>query len=328
MVWKKEYTLAAILVGIFTLMSILSPGNFLSSTNLLSMASQLPELGILSLGMMVVIISGGIDLSLVSISALSGIIAAFILREGTTLGMTDGGSTGLIVLAILGASAVALACGALNGFVVAKIGVFPILVTIGSQQLYFGVSNLLSKASSVSGFPSEYNHIATTTVLGIPLLLVTFIIVAVLTWILLSRTSWGRSVYMLGSNPLATRYSGINTVAVTFKVYVFSAMLALIAAILITSRYNAGKADMGSSYLLQTISVAVLGGTSIYGGTGSVLGVVLAAGILQVISSGCKMIGFSTYLIDIIMGAILIGTLLVITLTHFIGVKKKIKVTS
>lgn len=312
--YAKEWILVGVFFILFILMSVLSPSRFLSLDNLQSMAFQLPELGIISLAMMVVIVTGGINLSITSSTALSGIMTAFLLSKlnasGTNIVIT-------IFAAIVVAILTALVCGAINGSVVAYVGVSPILVTLGTMTFFEGISLNFTKGGAISGFPEQYFWFGNGTILAIPVPMIIFIVVIITTLIVLERTPWGMSVYMVGCNPTATMFSGINIKRVLIKVYLYSAVLGSVAAVIMTSRYNSAKVDYGSSYLLQSVAAAVLGGTDVAGGYGKVMGTVIAVAILQVVSSGLNILGINRYIVDIIMGSILI---IVLTI-NFINLK-------
>lgn len=298
--------LCGVLAIIVIIMSILSPDRFLSLYNLQTMAFQLPEFGIIALGMMIVILTGGINLSITSGSALAGIMAAFILSGRVMVGASIGMSIALAIGVILVTSVL---LGLLNGFVVAYIGVTPILVTLGSKTLYEGISMWLTKGGAISNFPEAYYWFGNESIIGIPVPMIIFIIIALITYVLLEKTPWGTRVYMVGSNPTAAVFSGINIKRVLMQVYVYSALMAGLAGVIMLSRYNSAKVDLGSSYLLQSVAAVVLGGTNIAGGSGKVFGTVIAVAILQVISSGLNILGVNRFIIDMITGAILIAVL-------------------
>ncbi|WP_035300180.1 ABC transporter permease [Brevibacillus thermoruber] len=304
---SKEWILGYVFAGLFLLMTLFVPG-FFDAYNLINMLFQLPELGILSLGMMVVLLTAGIDLSITFLAALAGVIVATLLTNGYS-----------VPVSILAGVATALAGGLLNGFFIAVVGVSPILVTLGTMTLFEGIVLLLTKGNSISGFPESYSLIGNGLLGAVPIPILIFAAIAVILSILLNKTAWGRSVYMFGNNPTATLFSGINTTRVVLWVYLFAALMAAVAAIIMTSRYNSAKVDIGSSYLLQSIAVAVLGGTSISGGYGKVIGVVLAVGIFQIISNGLNLLGVSSMVIDMLMGTILIGVLLI----NYVSAKRK-----
>ncbi len=304
---SKEWILGYVFAGLFLLMTLFVPG-FFDAYNLINMLFQLPELGILSLGMMVVLLTAGIDLSITFLAALAGVIVATLLTNGYS-----------VPVSILAGVATALAGGLLNGFFIAVVGVSPILVTLGTMTLFEGIVLLLTKGNSISGFPESYSLIGNGLLGVVPIPILIFAAIAVILSILLNKTAWGRSVYMFGNNPTATLFSGINTTRVVLWVYLFAALMAAVAAIIMTSRYNSAKVDIGSSYLLQSIAVAVLGGTSISGGYGKVIGVVLAVGIFQIISNGLNLLCVSSMVIDMLMGTILIGVLLI----NYVSAKRK-----
>lgn len=302
--WKHNYTLLVVLAVIVLVVEILSGGKLLRAASLTSMLGQIPELGIISIGMFAVILTAGIDLSITYLSALSGVCTAFVLSWGKENNIN---LTLLFLLAVLTALAVALIGGALNGIIVSRIGVHPVLATIGTYTLFFGIANVLTKGSAISRFPKEWRWVGKGELFGIiPVPSIIFVFVIIIAYILLNKTIWGRSVYMIGSNKKVAEYSGIDVKKINFRVYLFAAMLAGIAAVVMTGRYSSGKADLGSSYLLQSVSVAVLGGTNMAGGEGSLTGVVIATIIIQVISTGVTMIGLSSYFVDVLVGVILL----------------------
>ena len=263
---KYGRILLIIFVLAFGLFGILSPDRFLSLNNLRTMLVQLPEFAILALGMMIVILTGGINLSIAATSALCGIVSALFLTAFPT---DAGGMVWIILGTILVGILMAILTGLFNGVLVAFVGVTPILVTIGARAVFKGVGLVLTRGGSVSNFPEEFYVIGSASILGVPLPFLILALVAFLTYILLHHTPWGSHVFMV-------------------------------------SRYNSAKVTLGTSYLLKTVAASVLGGTSIYGGKGSVLGVILAAAILQVISSGLNILGVNRFLIEVSMGAILI----------------------
>jgi len=313
---KSNKQLFIIFSILFILLSIASPDRFFTLRNMKTMAYQLPEFGLITLGMMVVILTGGINLSITFASALSGIMAAYALVN------FDFNAWLVILAAILIASLVSLLTGVLNGVIVAYIGVTPILVTLGTGTLFEGISLRFTKGGTISGFSEQFSWIGSGTILGFPIPILVFIIAALVTYFLLERTPWGKRVFMVGSNPEAANFSGIKVKKILLQVYIYSSLMAGLAAILMVSRYNTAKVDLGSSYLLQSVSATVLGGTSISGGTGSVTGTIFSLLILQIISSGLNVLGVNRFFIDIIMGAILIIVLTIDFLSNKAEFKK------
>jgi ribose/xylose/arabinose/galactoside ABC-type transport system permease subunit len=256
--------------------------------------------------MMVVILTGGINLSLTYHASLAGVVMAIILRDMNASGANPAES---ILISIAAALIVALVCGLLNGFLVAYLKVTPILATLGTMILFKGIGQNLTQGYSISGFPEAFDIFGNGTVAGIPVSFMILILIVVVMWFLLEKTPWGIQVHMVGNNPLAVEYSGINVKKVLFKAYIASALLCFFATLIMTSRYNSMKPEYGYSYLLQSVLAVVLGGTSINGGYGKVVGTLLSVLILQIMSSGLNIFGLNKFFIDVIMGCMLIFVL-------------------
>jgi simple sugar transport system permease protein len=275
------------------------------------MAYQLPEFGILALSMMLVIVSGGINLSLTYMATLSMIIGGMVMAGITA----NGGAAAWSLFAGIGIMIlIALLCGALNGYIVVYLGVTPMIATLGTSTLFEGISLNITRGGAISGFPAEFLEIGNGSLLGIPVPMLVFVAVVIVIRLFLERSGFGSAVYMTGSNPKVARYSGINVKQVLFGVYVAAGFLAAVAGILMASRYNSAKESYGTSYLLQSVAASVLGGTNINGGEGKIAGTIIAVMIIQVISSGLNIFGFNRYLTNIVMGGIL---LLVLTIKFF-----------
>jgi simple sugar transport system permease protein/ribose transport system permease protein len=271
------------------------------------MAFQMPELGILSLAMMITLLSGGLNLSIVATANLCALTMAYVLT--TMVPGAEGFGWGFWqVAAVLAGFLVATIIGLINGYVIAYLGVSPILATLGTMTMVKGLSIGMTRGGVISGFPEPIVFIANGTLLGIPFAMFVFALCAIPVAVMLRRSPFGNAVYMMGSNPEATRFSGVRTRRVTMKLYVLSSLLAAVAALVMLSRFNSANASYGESYLLVTILAAVLGGTDPYGGFGKVGGLILALAILQVISSAFNLLGFSQFLTIAIWGALLIAT--------------------
>lgn len=304
-----EGRLAVIAVAVFVLMAALSPDRFLSLQNLTSMAFQFPEFAILALAMTLTMLTGGIDLSVVGIANLSAIVAALIMSRLT--GDSDG--TVIFLVAICAALAVGMAAGLFNGLLVAKLGLPPILATLGSGLIFTGVAIALTGGSAVMGLPAAAAWIGNSTILGIPTPLILFVLLAIGLSLVLTRTAFGVKVRMYGANPLAARFAAMDIDAMLIKVYVASGALAAVAGMVVMSRANSAKADYGSSYLLLAVLIAILGGVNPYGGYGKIIGVVLAVLSMQFLSSGLNMMGVSNFARELIWGTLLIFVMIVNT---------------
>jgi len=300
---KEVYILLGVFGLIIVTFAVLSNGALFGGGVIQTLAFQFPEFGLLSMGMMVAILSGGINMSLVSSAALSGIMGAMVLSNPNLE------ASMAILLGIIVCIVSVVIMGALNGLVISFFSVPPMLVTIGTMTLFEGISLNLTEGGAISGFPEEFFVLGTGTVLGIPVPFLIFIIAVLALYILLEKTVWGERVYLVGSNPKVARYSGINNRFVLLGVYILSGVLCGFAAIIMISRYNSAKVDYGSSYLLQTVAAVVLGGTSISGGYGKVAGTVIAVLIIQLITTGFNLLGVNKLYADICVGVVLIAVL-------------------
>jgi simple sugar transport system permease protein len=298
--------LTALIFALLAIFGAVLGERLFSAASLQSMAYQLPELGILSLAMMVTLLSGGINLAVIATANLCALAMAFILTRFAT------GSEGLTsilwqVAALATGFGVAALVGLLNGFIIAYLRVSPILTTLGTMTLVKGVSIGTTRGNVISGFPDSIVFIGNGAVLGIPIALLVFAGVALPLAVMLGHTPLGTAIYMIGSNEKATRFSGIDTRRVLLKVYVVSSLLAAVAAVVMMARFNSANASYGESYLLVTILAAVLGGINPMGGFGKIGGLVLALIMLQIISSAFNLLNFSPFLTLALWGGILIA---------------------
>jgi simple sugar transport system permease protein len=305
------FGLGLLLCALFVTFSLLLPGAFLRLGTMQAMMFQLPELGILSLAMAIPLLSGGLNLAIIATTNQAALLMAWIL---TALMPPDAAHAELLLwLALaLGAGFVhCLVVGATTGAIIALIGVHPILVTLGTQTLIGGVSIWLTRGRTLTGFPDALLVISNETFLGLPFSFILFIIVAVAVSLLLTRTPLGIRIHMIGSNLEATRFSGVDTRRIQIWVYVLSSLLCWLAAIIMMARFNSAGADIAQSYLLITILAAILGGIDPYGGFGRIAGLVLALAILQTISSGFNLLGFSQHLTLALWGFTLLAVMAV-----------------
>ena len=307
---SHNLTLFIILVAVTILISISLPNKFLTLINFQSMTGQFPEFGLLALAMMLAMLTGGIDLSVVSVANLSGVVAALVLSKVTGLPI------GLVILlAILTAVGTSAVCGLFNGVLVSFIGVPPILATLGTQGLFMGIAIVVTKGYSILGFPEEFLFIGTGELFLLPMPLVLFIVVTLIVAFILRKTRQGFYMRMLGSNPTVSRFSGVNNRMVLLKTYLLAGILAGVAAIVMISRVNSMRPGYGYAYLLQAVLVVILGGTDPKGGFGTVLGVVMAILMLQVIQSGSNILAFTPFFKKFIWGLML---LLVMVINFFL----------
>jgi len=303
-----------IMIVVFVTMSVLNPTRFVTFDNFQSMAFQMPELGILSLAMMITILSGGLNLAIIASANLSGIITALILIHVVSPEMGSGAVAGVIIVAIAAGFAVSIVAGLANGLLIARVGVSPILATLGMMTFINGLTIVITRGYTLSGFPEAIGFIGNGVIAGIPMPMLVFIGCALIISLIMNRMALGFNIYMIGSNWIASLFSGTNNTAVLMKTYLISGILSGVAGLIMISRFNSAKAGYGGSYLLITILAAVLGGTDAYGGFGKVSGLVLALVILQFISSGLNLIGVSAFFTLSIWGLIM---LLVMAANYF-----------
>lgn len=280
--------LLVIAIVIFVAFSLLLPGKFFTVRNMQSMAVQFPEFGILAFAIMITMLTGGIDLSIVGTANLSAIAAALTL---THLAGSDGaGMPMLLVIPVAMAAALLVGsiCGLFNGFLVSRVGITPILATLGTASLYTGLSFVITGGPAIT--TTQLAFIGNGSILGLPIPVIVFIAMAVATSIMLNRTTFGFNVYMLGTNPTAALFSGINTDRVLLRTYWLAGVAAGIAGIIFLARTNSAKPDFGASFILLTVLIAILGGVSYTGGSGTVSGLVLAVLSIQFLSTGLNML--------------------------------------
>ncbi len=293
---KNMLALFGIALGIIAIMAFADPA-FLKGSNFRSMAFQFPEFGILSFGMMLCMISGGIDLSLVGAANLSGIVAAVVI-------LSTGGS---IAVGIAAALLVGAVCGLFNGYLIGQLQIPAMLVTLCGGQLFTGLGMAITKGPAITGLPEQILVLSNGTVGGVlPYALLLFILIALALGFLLKSTVYGQHLCLMGSNPTASRYSGINNLHVTLLTYMTSGILAAVSGILILSHYGSAKSDYGMSYTLLSLLIVVLGGVAPAGGRGRVSCVALSAVILQLISSAFNVLRFNSFVKTFVWGLLLV----------------------
>ena len=292
-------------IAVFT---VLSPQVFLSPINLQNIAVAAPEIGIIAIAMMLVMLTGGIDLSLVAIANFSAITISTL---HTAIAANDANlANNLGIVLVLVGAAVGMLGGAVNGFLVSVVGITPILATLATMQIYNGVAIVWTGGSTLYGAPEMLGAIGQAAVANVPVLFIIFVAVAILVAVLVNRTALGRMIQLEGANPVAAQYSAIPRRRVLLKTYAIGGILAGLAGVLFLARNPTASADYGSSYVLLVIVIAVLGGTNPTGDFASVAGVGLATLTLQVVSSGFTAIRLSSYEYAIAQGVILIAVMI------------------
>lgn len=282
------------LIALFVALAIASP-HFLTAVNLSSVVRQTAVINIMALGMTLVIVSGGIDLSVGAILAFSGVVGSMAMVAGESVWI------GIAVGILCG-----LAWGALNGFLTVWLKIPPFIVTLGALGIARGLTLIISGGLPVSGLPRELTFLGDGTVFGVPFVLLVLLVCAVITHAVLHSTKLGRYTYAIGSNKAAAVYAGIPVGRYTVAVYAISGLLTGLAAMIETSRLMTGQPTAGQSYELQVIAAVVIGGGSLTGGEGSVVGTLIGAFIMGLLSNGSDLLGINPYLQQAIIGAIII----------------------
>ena len=301
---RKITQLMTITLGTLLIFSILSPNIFFSPNNFKSMSYQVPEIAILSIAVMLSMLTGGIDLSIVSISNAAALVAAYVMRSKSDT--TGSESLMWIIIACVLGILVGLIAGAINSILIAKLDVTPILATLATMTLFNGIAIGMTNGVSVSGLPESFMRVGNGTFFGIPTPFVLMLIIGGAVGVWINKTSLGLKVFLVGTNRKAAQYSVMGDRKVIAWVYVVSGLLSALAGLIIASRTSAASPDFGSSYILLAIVIVVLGGVNPMGGFGTVTGVILATVVLQMVASGFNALRFSQFLYLAAQGGVLI----------------------
>jgi simple sugar transport system permease protein len=271
------------------------------------MAFQIPEIALLALGVMLAMLTAGIDLSVVSMSNLAALSTAYLLVTQVSEGC--GNVYVWIVITIAVGIFVGLVAGLANGLIIAGIGVTPILATLATLTLYNGIAVGVRNGQSIIGLPEEFVAIGNSSLWGIPMPMVILLVAGVGVAIFINKTGLGMQSILVGANQEAARYSGINVNKVLLMTYTLSGGLSALAGLIIASRSASANPDYGSSYVLLAIVIVVLGGVNPYGGFGTVTGVILATAVLQMVASGFNALRFSQFFYQLAQGFVLVAVM-------------------
>ncbi|SDM86119.1 inositol transport system permease protein [Daejeonella rubra] len=301
----RQYGLFIVFGIICLLISLITP-QFLTVSNWTIIVTQVSINALLAFGVTFVIITGGIDLSLGSIVAVTGVTSAMLAHPDTYP----------VLLPIFMGLLAGLLMGAFNGFIITKSKIAPFIVTLGTMTIGRGLALILSDGRPVSNLSDSFNYLGSGTVLGIPVLILIFILVFALCSIILNKTILGRYIYAVGGNEQAARASGINIDRVKLAVYSISGLLAGLAGILLASRINTGQPNAGAGFELDAIAAVVIGGTSTSGGRGSMAGTLIGVLLIGVINNGLDLLNVTSYYQQVVMGIIIIGAVVLDSLNQ------------
>ncbi len=300
--WSQYGTeiVLAVLLALFFLALSLTTSVFLTDQNLSNLLKQSSTNGIIALGMTVVIISGGIDLSVGAVAALAGAASALMMVSGLPTVLACAAGLGLAVLIGLG-----------NAAMIVEGRIPPFIATLGTMTMARGALKLMTGAKTVNGLPREFLSFGESRFVGVPLQVWLWILLAVVLSVVLSRTRFGRNVYAIGSSQQVARLSGINVRANVYGIYAVGALMAGIAGLVLTSRVRMAAPTAGTGYELYAIAAAVIGGASLSGAEGTVLGAILGAIIMTTIDNGGNLLGVDPFVLEIAVGALIVLAVLV-----------------
>jgi len=288
---------SAIFLALLLLMGVigLSAPSFLSGSNLYLVSRQISFVAIVAFGELFVILTGGIDLSVGSIMALAGLAAAYAMKAG--LSPPLGVALGILV---------GLSMGAVNGALISYVRIAPFIVTLGMLSFASGLVLGLTKGWPITEIPASFLPVAQGSFLALPIPVWIAAAIAAAAHVTLRYTAFGRRTYAIGGNEQATFLSGIDVSIIKFVLYMISAATASVAGIILVARFNSAQADTGKGWELDAIAAAVIGGTSLAGGSGTVLGVIIGACIMGVIKNGLVLMRVSSYWQTAIIGIIIV----------------------
>jgi len=295
----RQFGLLIAFLLLVTALSLISD-NFLTVGNISNLLLQATVIGIIAVGMTMVILTAGIDLSVGSVLALTAVFTADMLQLGVPvlagmfLGVLLGGLVGLV-----------------NGLFVTRVGIPPFIVTLGMMTLARGLALSYSQGKPITGLPESFLMLGTGQVLGIPVPVVLAVVMYLVGMVFLNRSRVGRYIYAIGNNDTAARFSGIPVKTVTAGVYVVSGMLAALAGMILVSRLDSAQPVMGIRYELDAIAAVVVGGASLAGGIGTLSGTLLGALIMGVIANAINILNVSPFYAQVVQGVVIIGALLI-----------------
>ncbi|MDX9958367.1 MAG: ABC transporter permease [Spirochaetia bacterium] len=311
---RQESSIILALV-IYVLFVAFVNNNFISSGNIFNIFRSSGFSLIAISGMTLVLITGGLDLSIGSVLALGGVVAGIVSRSGAP-----------ISLAILAGTSVGTIVGAINGLIIVKVGIPPLIVTLGMQYVARGLVSVITKGVPVYPLPKDFTKLEHFKLFGIiPTVVLAAMFMAVILHNVLKHTPFGRSVYAVGGNEDAARISGINTNRTKLYVYLIAGSLSALAGVLMAMRLGSAEASVGSGFELTVICGAVIGGVSIMGGSGSILGAILGGLFMEVLTNSLTLMRISVYWQQLVVGTILILAVVVDRYKRMIMMRQSIR---
>jgi len=304
--FAKKYLIFLILLAFVALLSVMTKGTFLQVENLNNVVVQSAPIGIIALGMMLAIITKGIDLSVGATVALAAVVASSLAQISNGIGAMYPGLVLPVIVPVLVGLVVGAMVGFVNGFLVAKFHIAPFIATLGMMTAARGLALIYTDGRPVSRLAPGFNYLGQGSLLSIPVPIWLFAICAAITYVILRRTRFGRHVYAIGGNEQAARVSGINISRVQIGIYTLIGLLAGLAGIILAGRIGSGNPQLGTGIELDAITAAVIGGTSFNGGVGTVWGTIVGALILGIINNGLDLMNVSPFMQMVVKGVIIV----------------------
>lgn len=290
----SRYGILLAWIALIVIFTICEP-TFLNASNIFNILRQVSIVGVCSVGMTFVIITGGMDLSVGSVIGVSAVAGAMLLSHGVPIPLA------FLIVLLIGAAA-----GVFNAFFINEIGIAPIIMTLGTMTTLRGVAFLLCGGFPVYGIPEEFLAIGQGYIGIVPVPVIIMAVVFAVGYLFLNKLAFGRSVYGIGGNEEAARLSGTNVKAVLYKVYIVAGVLYALAGLILMARVNSGQANSGEGYEMDVITGCVIGGISISGGEGKIIGVVIGVLLMGTLTNGMVLMNVSEYWQKVIKGLVLI----------------------
>ncbi|MEZ5666329.1 MAG: ABC transporter permease [Alphaproteobacteria bacterium] len=297
---RHESVLFVILVLSLAVLATLTD-KFFTADNLLNQGRLMAEVALVALPMTFIIITGGIDLSVGSTLGLCAIVLGVVWKN---VGLP-------LELAIVAALATGALGGLVNGWFITRVRVPPLIMTLATLALYRGLAEGISEARSVRGYPEWFYVLGQGEVAGVPTQLWLLLVATILAWVVLARTAFGRSLYAIGHNETAARFSGIAVDRIKLAIYTAAGAMAGLSAVIFVSRVTTTRSDMGTGLELDVIAAVVLGGTSIFGGVGTIVGTAIGFLLIQLLKNGLALTGVKGDATIVVIGSVLILSILI-----------------
>jgi simple sugar transport system permease protein len=322
---SKTIQLAVICVLLFAVMAFIRP-KFISSANIYSMMMQIGMSGLFAVCIAIAYLSRGIDLSIISIANLVGIISGVIFRNLLTEASSPAETTAAILLCVLISIVAGMLCGLINGALIAELGIFPILVTLATQNIFMGISMIITQGRAETNIPKPLIELADTSILkiggfrGIPLILLLFLAIYIFMSVVVHRTPFGYKLQWHGSNSRVSFFNAINNKKVVYITYIISGAVAALGGFIVMGRTGSAKADYGGNAVFQALLTCVLAGISPLGGRGKIYNLLLSLMALQFLSTGFNMLRISPLIRDSLYGFLLVFSIM----TEYVLEKRRV----